>query len=43
VPEADRDTHSKKLVWFEQSADEAVEGPDKFNAAMAQLVRSLVM
>jgi pimeloyl-ACP methyl ester carboxylesterase len=31
---------SKKLVWFEQSGHEPfVDEPDKFNAAMVELVR----
>jgi pimeloyl-ACP methyl ester carboxylesterase len=33
---------SKKLVWFEQSGHEAfVDEPEKFNAAMVDLVRPL--
>ena len=31
---------SKKLVWFERSGHEPfVDEPDKFNAAMAEMVR----
>jgi pimeloyl-ACP methyl ester carboxylesterase len=34
---------SKKLVWFEESGHEPfVDEPTKFNAAMLQLVRSVV-
>ena len=34
---------SKKLVWFENSGHEPfVDEPDKFNAAMAELVRPLL-
>jgi pimeloyl-ACP methyl ester carboxylesterase len=35
---------SKKLVWFEQSGHEPfVDEPAKFNAAMVELVRPVVM
>lgn len=34
---------SKRLVWFEESAHEPpFEEPAKFNAAMANLVRSII-
>jgi pimeloyl-ACP methyl ester carboxylesterase len=34
---------SKKLVWFEDSSHELfIDEPDKFNAAMAELVRPVV-
>lgn len=34
---------SKKLVWFEHSGHEPfVDEPDKFNAAMAELVRPVL-
>ena len=36
-------TPSKKLVWFEDSGHEPfVDEPDKFNAAMTELVRRVL-